>query len=133
MQRSAIRGHPAPETTPRVALRRIRAPLAAAIGALILISCTPHHGAFSLTNKSGEPLANAAVLVRRQLIAFTDIAPGATVNGTYSVRSDSDLKITIEFKSGRILRKEAGYVANGMNFHHVITVTGSDVEVVEGY
>lgn len=99
--------------------------------ALLVSSCTTGKGNFSLVNKAKEPIARASVVICGQSIELKDIQPGKSASGSYDVKSDSHYAIKVEFQSGKKLQKEAGYVTNGMDFQHEITVSDSDIEITD--
>jgi hypothetical protein len=97
--------------------------------ALAISACTSHDGSFTLLNKGKEPINRASVIVCNQTNEFRDIPSGKSIAGAYRVTSDSHFVIEVEFSSGRKLRKEDGYVTNGMGFRHEIIVTESAIQV----
>ena len=103
--------------------------VAATIAALFLTSCTTNQGNFTLVNKAKEPIAHASVIICGQTIELKDIQPNKSAAGSYEVKSDSHYTIQIKFQSGKKLKKETGYVTNGMDFQDEITVTDSDIEI----
>lgn len=105
--------------------------VAAIIVALFLISCTANKGSFTLLNKAKEPIARASVTICRQTIELKDIQLNTSAAGFYKVTGDSGYTIEVEFQSGKTLRKETGYVTNGMDFQDEITVTDSDIEITD--
>jgi len=88
-------------------------------------------GYFFLVNKATEPIAHASVVICGQTIELKDISPSKGAGGSYKVTSDSHYTIQVEFKSGKRLKKETGYVTNGMDFQDEITVTDSDIEITD--
>lgn len=105
--------------------------IGAIIAALLVTSCTTGKGNFSLINKAKEPIARALVTICGQTIELRNIDPSNSAAGSYHVKSDSHYTIEVEFQSGKKLRKETGYVTNGMDFQHEISVTGSDIEITD--
>lgn len=103
--------------------------LAVTFVSLLLSSCTANSGSFSLVNRTNEPITRATVTVCGQTIELKDIKPAKSAVGSYKVTSDSHYTVHIEFLSGKKLDKETGYVTNGMDFRHEITVTDRDIEV----
>lgn len=101
------------------------------IAVLLLTSCTTNKGQFSLINKSTEPIVQASVEICGQMIRMTNIQPGNSASGSYEVRADSHYTIQVEFQSGKRLRRETGYVTNGMDFQHEISVSDSDVTITD--
>jgi len=105
--------------------------VAATIAVLFLISCTNGKGSFSLVNKTKESIAGASVAICGQTIKLKDIQPNKSAAGFYKVTGDSGYTIEVEFQSGKTLRKETGYVTNGVDFQHEIVVTDSDIEITD--
>lgn len=103
----------------------------AILSILLMGSCIPNKGSFSLTNKNNEPISLALVTICKQTIELKDILPTKSATGSYEVKSDSHYNIRIEFQSGKKLRKEIGYVTNGLDFHHEIVVTETDIEIMD--
>lgn len=101
------------------------------IAALLMISCTTGKRNFSLINKAQEPIARALVKICGQTIELRNINPRNSAAGSSDVKSDSHYAIEVEFRSGKKLRKETGYVTNGMDFQHDISVTDSDIEITD--
>lgn len=101
------------------------------IAVLLVVSCTANKGNFSLVNKTKEPITRASVLICGQKIELKDIRPSGRASGSYEVKSDSHYTVEVEFLSGKKIRKETGYVTNGMDFRHEITVTDLDIEITE--
>ena len=99
--------------------------------ALFVASCSSNTGEFFLINKAGEPIASASVVICGQLIELKGVERNKTVGGSYKVTADSHYTIQVEFESGRMLKKEAGYVTRGMDFRHEIVVTDSDIEIAD--
>lgn len=96
---------------------------------LVLTSCITHKGSFLLSNQAKEPIAQALVTVCGQTIKFKDVQPSYRVSGSYKVKSDSHYDVRIEFSSGTVLKKELGYVTNGLDFYHEIIVTDANIEI----
>jgi hypothetical protein len=103
--------------------------LGVAIVIFICTSCASHEGNFLLTNSGKELITRASVTICNQTNDFHDIPSGKRVAGTYKVTSDSHFVVEVEFSSGRKLRKEDGYVTNGIDFRHEIIVTESGIQV----
>ena len=112
-------------------MRHSRYCIGVIVAGLFATSCTTGRGNFSLVNGSKEPIVHAIVTICGQTIELRNIDPGNSVTGSYDVKSDSHYTIEVEFRSGKKLRKETGYVTNGMDFQHEISVTGSDIEVTD--
>lgn len=102
-----------------------------AIAVLFLTSCTTNEGSFSLINKAKEPIAHASVTISGQTIEMKAIQPNKSVAGSYEIKSDSHYTIKVEFQSGKKLKKETGYVTNGMDHYDEITVTDFNIEITD--
>ncbi len=105
--------------------------ICAVFSVLVMASCIPHKGSFLLTNKAKESILRGLVTVCGQTIELKDIQSGGSAPGAYEVTFDSHYDINIEFQSGKKLRKEVGYVTNGLDFHHDIVVTDTDIELMD--
>lgn len=105
--------------------------ISAVFAVIFMASCSANTGNFSLINKTKEPIARASVTVCGQTIDMKDIQPTKSAQGSYKVKSDSHYDVRVEFQSGKKLHKEIGYVTNGLDFQHVITVTDTDIEITE--
>jgi hypothetical protein len=86
-------------------------------------------GKFSLLNRATETIVRASVTICGQTIELANIPPEVRAEKFYRVTSDSHYSIQVEFKSGKKLLKETGYVTNGASFDDEIVVTGSTIEV----
>jgi len=96
----------------------------------IMTSCIANKGSFLLVNKSRETISRGLVTVCGQTIELKEIQPTESATGSYKVKSDSHYDIAIEFQSGKKIHKEIGYVTNGLDFHHEIVVTDTDIEII---
>lgn len=114
-----------------VEMRPLMSCVAATIAVLFLTSCGANKGSFILENGSKEPIVRALVVICDQTIELNDVQPNKSAAGSYEVTSDSHYTIQVELQSGKRLRKETGYVTHGMDFHHEITVTDSDIEITD--
>ena len=95
---------------------------------LVLMGCTSkYEGKFSLVNKSSEPVDHVEVSICGQKSQFSNLKPGETVTGSYAVKGDSHFTIVGQFKSGKKINKEDGYVTNGFDYNHEIEVGETDV------
>jgi Zn-finger domain-containing protein len=103
--------------------------LVAALTALLVVSCKNNKGTVFLENRTDEPIAHATVVICGQTINFNDILAKKSVSGSYSVKSDSDYDVRIEFQSGKQLHKQVGYVTNGIDFQDEIVVTDTDIAI----
>lgn len=95
---------------------------------IAITSCT-NKGSFLFVNKTKEPILRCIVYVCGQTIELKDIKPTKSALGTYEVKTDSHYEISIEFQSGKKIRKELGYVTNGFDFYHEIIVTDMGIEL----
>ena len=97
-----------------------------------LVSCVKYHGTFSVANNASETITQVTVSICGQTIELSDIKPKESVSSSFEVTSDSHYVVRVEFRSGRTLVGEGGYVTNGMNFRHEISVTDNEVRVTGG-
>ena len=101
-----------------------------AFAVFAMTSCVANKGGFLLINKAKEPITQALVTVCGQTIELRDVQPGKSGAGSYEVKSDSHYDVRIEFQSGKKLQKGVGYVTNGLDFHHEIVITDTNIEMV---
>lgn len=99
------------------------------LAALVLVECSNHKGHFRLLNKASEPLQHVNVNVCGQSISADNVLPLGEMVGDFVVKSDSHYSVQIEFKSGKKLQKDIGYITNGVDFNHEITVTDGDLSI----
>ncbi|RFC37231.1 MAG: hypothetical protein DID92_2727743295 [Candidatus Nitrotoga sp. SPKER] len=104
--------------------------ISAAFAVFAMTSCVANKGNFLLINKAKEPISQALVTVCGQTIELRDIQPGISEAGSYEVKSDSHYDVRIKFQSGKKLQKGVGYVTNGLDFHHDIVITDTNIEMV---
>jgi hypothetical protein len=64
-----------------------------------------------------------------QVSEVSEVDPGEKRTGDYRVAGDSSYDVSVTFASGDTLDRQVGYVASGLDFTHVITVTTSSVEI----
>jgi hypothetical protein len=103
--------------------------LSIAFALLVIGSCETNKGSFLLINNSEESISKASVKVCGQTIELKNIPPSESAKGTYQVKSDSHFDIIIDFKNGKKLQKQIGYVTNGIDFRHKTIVTNSDIDI----
>ena len=95
----------------------------------IMVSCVTNRGSFFLINKADEPIVRASVTICGQTIELNDIQLAQSAQGFYKVTSDSHFDITVEFQSGKKLRRETGYVTHGFDYQDEIVVTETNIEI----
>lgn len=101
------------------------------LASLVMAACDSNKGSFLLRNNSKYSIARVQVLVCGQMIELKEIQVGKSRTGVYKVRSDSHYDVRVEFDSGKKLQKEVGYVTNGFDFNHEITITDTDIEIFD--
>jgi hypothetical protein len=94
-------------------------------------ACTENKGSFTLINNSKEMIKLAVVSVCGQTFRLSNINPSQSAPADYKVRADSSYDVAIDFESGRKIHKTVGYVTNGMDFHHDIAVSDTDVAILK--
>ena len=112
-------------------MRHLLMAICAVLSVLVMASCTPNKGVFLLFNESKEPISRGIISICGQTIELKDIQPNKSAQGSYEVKFDSHYDIRIKFQSGKELRKELGYVTNGLDFHHKIVVTDTDIKLMD--
>lgn len=98
---------------------------------LFVLACTEYSGRVILVNKSSDIISQATVSICDQVMKFYDINPNNSKEDGYRVRSDSHYLIEVKFKSGKTIKRETGYVTNGMNVYHKITITDNDLTITD--
>jgi hypothetical protein len=58
-----------------------------------------------------------------------DLQPGKTTSASFTANCEGHYTITVEFQSGRTLRKETGYVTTGVGFEDTISVDDQAIEL----
>ena len=97
---------------------------------LFLSSCSNEYkGTFNIYNKSEKNISKISVKIADKSFTYKDIKINGYVNGTYLINSDSSYIIEVQFKSGLTLKKQLGYITNGMNFNHNIVITKKDINL----
>ena len=98
--------------------------------AFLAAGCTSKdEGKFNVVNKATEPIDQLEISICGQTSKFSNLKPGDVVSGSYGVKADSHFTIVGQFKSGKKINKEDGYVTNGFDYSHEIEVGESDVAV----
>lgn len=72
------------------------------------------------------------IAVSGQKLEFTNLNPSEVHNATYWITQEGDYAVEVEFQSGKRLKKNVGYITRGINMHHELVVTDSDIEVSGG-
>jgi len=101
--------------------------VAAALGLRFLFSIS--YGAVTVINDSHEELTGV-VAVCGQTFNVPALMPGDRDKIRYKLVADSSYAVAVKFKSGKELRKDVGYVTNGIEFDDELHVTDKDVEIV---
>ena len=92
---------------------------------------TSYEGNVRIVNATGESIRSGELEVCSQKFKIGEIEPGKSFMVHYKVKSDSQYKLAVEFRSGRKLTRELGYVTNGRNFKDVLTLKEDDVSIEE--
>jgi hypothetical protein len=92
-------------------------------------TCSRATGTFTLSNRGSEPIKRASVSICGHAFDLANVDPGTSIEKVFNVTTDSHFVIDIEFRSGRVLRKEGGYVTSGMSIRHEIVVADADIEI----
>jgi hypothetical protein len=112
-------------------MRNILIAIGLVFSILTMTFCVANKGSFLVVNNAQEPISRGIVTVCGQTMEFKNLLPTKSVPGSYLVKSDSHYDISIEFQSGKKLKREIGYVTNGMDFHHEIVVTDIDITIAD--
>jgi len=96
---------------------------------MLVTACSAGNSTFSLINRADEPIVHARVTIAGQTFDIECIQPGGSISRDFGVKSDDHYVVEVNFLSGRTLQREVGYVTNGINFHHYIVVTTSNIQI----
>ena len=99
------------------------------VAMLTIGSCGSSVGRFSVVNQSSELLDSVSITICGQNFEFSKMPPAASAKAQYRVTTDSDFSVLVVFDSGRTLRREVGYVTNGVEYNHAIVITDSEVKL----
>ena len=88
-----------------------------------------NEGEVLLLNAATEAIRNGELEVCDQKFPFGGIDQGKSKLLLYSVRSDSQYKLVVEFDSGKKLTSELGSVTSGSDFKDILTLTDHDVSL----
>jgi len=88
-----------------------------------------YEGNVRIVNETGESVRNGELEVCGQKFRIGEIEQGKSFTVHYKVKSDSSYKLSVEFRSGRKLTRELGYVTNGRDFKDVLTLKEDDVSI----
>lgn len=72
---------------------------------------------------------NGQLEVCDQKFLFGEIEQGESESIQYTVRSDSQYKLAVEFNSGKKLEQELGSVTSGLDFEDILTVNDREVSL----
>ena len=94
------------------------------------ITCSSENtGEVILRNSTSQTIAHATIEICNQTIEIDNIKPHKDYRNTFRIRSDSHYKVIVSFPSGKKMRKELGYVTQGFDFSHIITVSDSGISI----
>jgi hypothetical protein len=84
---------------------------------------------FELVNDSSDTIARALVTVTGREIELRDISPSRREAGVLDGCTEGRYDVVIEFRSGRTLTAEGGYVTTALDAHADITVTDYTISI----
>ena len=84
---------------------------------------------FELVNGSSDTIARALVTVAGREIELRDISPARREAGALDGCAEGRYDVVIEFRSGRTLAAEGGYVTTALDAHADITVTDYTISI----
>ncbi len=90
-----------------------------------------YDGNVRIVNATGESVKTGELEVCGQKFKIGEIEQGKSFMIHYKVKSDSHYKLAVEFRSGRKLTRELGYVTNGRDFKDVLTLKEDEVSIEE--
>lgn len=91
------------------------------------LACAPNKGTVSVTNKSSEMITRAIVVICGQTLEISNLDPSKTKSMSYRIECEGHYSVNVEFRSGRHLEKNVGYVTSGFDMHHEIVVLDADI------
>jgi hypothetical protein len=94
-----------------------------------LSGCGPSTGTVSVTNKSNEVISRSTLGACGRMFEIVNLPPAETRIFTYPVNCEGEFSIQVEFKSGRSFQTHDGYITNGVDMRHDISVTDSGIEI----
>jgi len=93
------------------------------------VSCETNTGTVVVLNKANDMIARVVIKVSGQELTISDLAPSQSSTATYQVRTEGHYSIDVEFRSGKHLQKELGYITSGFDVRDQILVTDSDIQI----
>jgi hypothetical protein len=84
---------------------------------------------FELVNGSSDIIARALVTVAGREFELRDISPARREAGALDGCAEGRYDVVIEFRSGRTLTAEGGYVTTALDAHADITVTDYTISI----
>ncbi len=106
--------------------------LSKALGGLfsvcLLAGCSAKHS-IEIVNLSSEPITEVAIKVGSANIYARSISPGHSVSDAYRFGGDSHFDIRATLSSGKQISASDGYITNGVQLSHRITVRDDGISV----
>jgi hypothetical protein len=94
-------------------------------------SCHQDKGQLILINNSNEIVKFAHVEICEQVVEIENINPHEQAIGNFRITCENHYNITIQFASGKEIKKQTGYVTSGFDFQEdTLSITETDVAIV---
>lgn len=98
-----------------------------AVGFLILQLFSYTKGKVVIVNNSSEQIESGLIEVCKQHLTLSQINPNDKKEIPIKISGDSHYTITLQFKSGKVLKKELGYVTGGMESNDTLVVKDNEI------
>lgn len=90
-----------------------------------------YDGNVRIVNSTAESVKTGELEICGQKFKIGEIEQGKSFMVHFKVKSDSHYKLAVEFRSGKKLTRELGYVTNGRDFKDVLRLKEDDVSIEE--
>jgi hypothetical protein len=98
---------------------------------LMTASCHQNKGQIILINNSNEVITLAHIEICNQVIEIENIKPNEQAIGSFKIKGDSHYDIVIKFASGKVIKKQTGYVSYGFDYQqHTLSITEANITII---
>jgi hypothetical protein len=94
---------------------------------LILHSSSYTKGKVVLVNQSSEQIESGEIEVCNQHLMLSHIYPNDKKELSFKIYGDDHYTITLKLKSGKVLKKELGYVTSGIESVDILKVNDNEI------
>lgn len=99
---------------------------------LMTASCHQNKGQIILINNSNEVITLAHIEICNQVIEIENIKPNEQAIGSFKIKGDSHYDIVIKFASGKVIKKQTGYVTSGFDYQQdTLSITEANIAIVD--